>query len=632
MIKRSPKKKLENFIRPMLSKETDTAFDDKEWLFEIKWDGYRAISEIKNGAVKLYSRNGLSFDNTYPTIFNALKKISHNAVLDGEIVVLNKDGKSNFQQLQHYEENNAVQLYYYVFDILLLNGKNVFELPLIERKKLLKKLINKNDTIKYSDHVTGTGKALFNIAVKKGLEGIMAKKANSKYHKGIRTADWLKIKQHKSTEVIITGYTQPTGSRKYFGALVLALKDKKDLKYAGHTGSGFSEALLKEIYNKLQPLKTSVSPFNEAVKTNMPVTWVKPKYIAEVKFTEWTSDGKMRHPIFLRIREDKTTKEIVMKKTVIKKSSQKAVITDDDKNGELIIDKIKVKITNQNKIYWPKKNITKGMMIDYYQSMATYILPYLKDRPESLKRNPNGIIDKGFYHKDAGDDAPGWVKSIPLHSVSANKDIDYIICNNKATLAYINNLGCIELNPWISTIKSLDKPDYIIIDIDPSVKNNFEQVIETANVFKEILDKAGARSFCKTSGATGLHIYIPAGKKYTYELGRHFAEILCTLANEQLPKFTSMERNLKKRGNKIYLDYLQNSKGQTVAAPYSLRPVEGATVSTPLLWKEVKPGLHPSAFDIFSVPKRVKKIKDIFTGVLANGIDLKKCIDKLQKS
>ncbi|WP_462221959.1 ATP-dependent DNA ligase, partial [Ferruginibacter sp.] len=206
MIKRSPKKKLENFIRPMLSKETDTAFDDKEWLFEIKWDGYRAISEIKNGAVKLYSRNGLSFDNTYPTIFNALKKISHNAVLDGEIVVLNKDGKSNFQQLQHYEENNAVQLYYYVFDILLLNGKNVFELPLIERKKLLKKLINKNDTIKYSDHVTGTGKALFNIAVKKGLEGIMAKKANSNYHKGIRTADWLKIKQHKSTEVIITGY------------------------------------------------------------------------------------------------------------------------------------------------------------------------------------------------------------------------------------------------------------------------------------------------------------------------------------------------------------------------------------------------------------------------------------------
>ena len=629
-MKRTPQKKEENFIPPMLAKEVDTAFDSKEWLYEIKWDGYRAICEIKNGAVKLYSRNGLNFEKAYPPIVSALHKIKHDAVLDGEIVVLNKEGKSDFQQLQLYNYNDAENIYYYVFDLLMLDGKDTCELTLAERKKLLQQLVKKNPAIRFSDHVINKGKNFFELAAQQGLEGIMAKKINSQYHKGIRTADWLKIKHHKTTEILIAGYTQPTGSRKYFGALVLAIKQGQQLKYAGHTGSGFTEALLKEVYQKLAPLKTSISPFNEKIKTNMPVTWVKPKFICEVKFTEWTADGKMRHPIFLRMRPAKNITEKNMKKAAIstdvkKKSSIK--ITDND--SELIFGKAAVKITNRNKIYWPKKNITKGMMIEYYQLMAAYILPYLKNRPESLKRNPNGILDKGFYHKNAGEQAPAFVKNIPLHSTSANKSINYIICNNKATLAYLNNLGCIELNPWSSTIQSLDKPDYMIIDIDPSPKNDFEQVITTANAFKLLLNKAGAKSFCKTSGATGLHIFVPMGKKYLYAQVRDFAEILCKIVQEQLPGFTSIERNLKKRGNKIYLDYLQNSRGQTIAAAYSIRPVPDATVSTPLLWKEVKPGLHPGAFDIFSVPERVKKMKDIFGGILGKGVDIKKCIEKL---
>jgi bifunctional non-homologous end joining protein LigD len=563
-------------------------------------------------------------------VANALKKIKHDAVLDGEIVILNEEGKSDFQKLQHYEDNTQYPICYYVFDILLLNGEDTCALPLTNRKELLQQLIRKNDVVKYSDHVMGKGTAFFNAAGQKGLEGIMAKKADSEYHKGVRTSDWLKIKHHKSEEVIIVGFTKPTGSRKYFGALVLAVKNENGLQYAGHTGSGFTDNDLKEVHDKLAPLKTEKNPFAEKVKTNMPVTWVKPIYVCEVKFTEWTNDGKMRHPIFLRMREDKSTKDIDMTKTKttrpLKAGNKK--ITAEPAN-ELIIGKIKVRTSNRDKLYWPKEGISKGMMIDYYQTMADYILPYLKDRPESLKRNPGGIMDKGFYHKDAGDDAPKWVKSIPLYSESAKKDIDYIICNDKATLAYLNNLGCIELNPWNSTTKALDKPDYMIIDIDPSPKNSFEQVIETANVFKQILDKAGAISFCKTSGATGLHIYVPMGKKYMYEQVRGFAEIICNMAHEQLPKFTSMERNLKKRGNKIYLDYLQNSRGQTVAAAYSLRPQPGATVSTPLLWKEVKAGLKPSAFTIETVPERVKKLEDIFKPVLAKGIDLKKCLSRI---
>ncbi len=630
MLSREPKKKLTDFISPMLAKETDEPFDNQDWLFEIKWDGYRAISEIKNGDVKLYSRNGISFETDYPLVFSALKKIKHTAVLDGEIVVLDENGKSDFQKLQHYADNRQYPICYYVFDLLSLQGKDTAALPLMDRKKLLQQLIKNNKVIKFSDHIIGKGIDFFRLAGKQGLEGIMAKKADSQYGKGKRTSDWLKIKHHKSEELIIAGFTQPTGSRKYFGALVLAVKSKNGLKYAGHTGSGFSDKLLKEIYDKLSPIKNIHSPFKEDIKTSMPVTWIKPKYVCEVEFTEWTNDGKMRHPIFLRMREDKSLKDIIMEKNKIEKpAAKKNVKVYDDKDNELKIGNIKVKISNRNKIYWPDEKITKGMMIDYYQSMADYILPYLKERPESLKRNPNGIIDKGFYHKDAGEAAPSWVKSIPLYSDSAKKNIDYIICNNKATLAYLNNLGCIELNPWNSVTRLLDKPDYMIIDIDPSPKNTFEQVIETANVFKEILDKAGAVSFCKTSGATGLHIFVPMGRKYEYEQVRHFAEILCSMAYDQLPKYTSMERNLKKRGNKIYLDYLQNSRGQTIAAAYSVRPHKGATVSTPLLWKEVKPGLRPSAFDIFTVPVRVKKMKDIFKGVLGKGIDLKKCLARL---
>lgn len=630
MLSREPQKKLTHFTRPMLAKETDEPFDDPDWLFEIKWDGYRAISEIKNGEVKLYSRHGISFEANYPVVFNELKKIKHAAVLDGEIVVPDEDGRSNFQKLQHYAENTQYPICYYVFDLLSLNGKDTLPLPLIDRKKILQQLIKKNKVIKFSDHIIGEGTDFFKLAGTRGLEGIMAKKANSEYQKGKRSTDWLKIKHHKSEEVIVAGFTQPTGSRQYFGALVLAVKSKNGLKYAGHTGSGFSDKLLKEIYEKLNPLKTTRPPFNETVKTNMPVTWVKPKFVCEVEFTEWTNDGKMRHPVFMRMREDKSLKDINMEKTKIAKpAAKKNAKVIDSKDNELQIGNIKVKITNRNKIYWLRENITKGMMIDYYQLMADYILPHLKNRPESLKRNPNGIMDKGFYHKDAGEAAPSWVKRVALYSESAKKDIDYIVCNNKATLAYLNNLGCIELNPWNSVIRLLDKPDYMIIDIDPSPKNTFEQVIETANVFKKILDKAGAVSFCKTSGATGLHIFVPMGRKYVYEQVRHFAEIICSMAREQLPKFTSMERNLKKRGNKIYLDYLQNSRGQTIAAAYSVRPHQGATVSTPLLWKEVKPGLRPGAFDIFTVPVRVKKMKDIFKGVLGNGIDLKKCLARL---
>jgi bifunctional non-homologous end joining protein LigD len=387
--------------------------------------------------------------------------------------------------------------------------------------------------------------------------------------------------------------------------------------------------------------------------------------VCEIKYTEITTDGKMRHPIFLRLREDKKANEITMenvKEIKIKKSTQtaasekintaetskiKKTISEEkvkakntktkanevpEKENTISFGKTKVNVTNLNKVFWPEEGITKGDVINYYISISKYILPYLKGRPESLKRNPNGIHDKGFFHKDAGNEAPEWVESLPIFSDSANKKIDYIICNNQPTLTYLNNLGCIELNPWHSTVEALDNPDYMIIDIDPSENNTFDQVIETANVFHNLFEKAGAASYCKTSGATGLHIYVPTAKKYSYDQLKNFAHLICIMAQHQLPEFTSLERNLQKRGNKmIYLDHLQNRRGQTISSVYSLRPKEGATVSMPLEWKEVKKGLSPSQFTIHNALKRIEKKGDIFSAILGKGIDLQKCLSLLEK-
>ena len=616
----------------MLAGETANPFDDKNWLFEIKWDGYRAITDKTKNNILLYSRNGLNFLDKYPVVANELKNIKEDVIIDGEIVVLNDEGQPDFQLLQHYSENQDRPIQYYIFDILKLNNHDTKGLSLLERKELLQKIIPKNEVIKYSDHILEKGKAFFNVSKEKNLEGILAKNIHSKYYPGKRTAEWLKIKHYKTQEAIIAGYTEPAGGRKYFGALILAVKDGNQLKYIGHTGTGFNYSSLKEMYEMLQPLVQEKSPFNEKIKTNMPVTWVKPQLICEVKYSQITSDGKLRHPVYLHLREDKEIEEITStnggQKNNIK--SPKTMSKSKEAEKTYTFGKTKIKVTHPGKIYFPEDGITKGDVVDYYISMADYILPYLKGRPESLLRNPNGIHAKGFFHKDAGENAPSFVKRQKVFSESNNKEIDYILCDNKPTLTYLNNLGCIEINPWHSTVKALNMPDYLIIDIDPSEENTFDQVIESANVVKQVLDKAGAKSFCKTSGASGLHVYVPTAKKYTYEQVKDFAYIICMMAHEELKDFTTLQRNLQKRGNKhIYMDYLQNRKGQTIASVYSLRPKTGATVSMPLHWKEVKQGLTPKEFTIHNIAQLVKKRGDIFKGVLDKGIDLERCLKKL---
>jgi len=611
----------------MLATLVDGPFDHKDWIFELKLDGYRAIAEWKKNKARFYSRNGLSFSGRHPEIVNAFQKLKHDVVLDGEIVLFNEAGQPDFQKLQQFEENRQLPLFYYVFDILYIDGKDIRFLPLIERKRILKKIIPRNSIIKYSDHIKKEGKAFFEKVAEKNMEGVIAKRADSFYLCGQRTKDWQKIKHVRNREAIIAGYTAPRGGRKHFGALILAQFQNNELNYMGHTGTGFNDATLKELWTKMQPLVTNKIPFRHKPKVNSPVTWLEPKLICQVNFTEETDGGMLRHPVYLGLRTDKELNEVQQS---IEQPQEAEYISSGDKT--ISIDGNQVVLTNLSKIYWPDDKISKGNLIDYYQKIAPYILPYLKNRPMSLKRNPNGINDPGFYHKDAGGSAPSWVMKKRIFSEGADKDINFLLCNDTASLLYIANLGCIEMNPWNSTVMKQNFPDYMVIDLDPADNNSFDQVIETALVVKSILDQSGADAYCKTSGASGLHIYVPLGAKNNYEEVKEFGQIIATLAQEQLPQFTSIVRSLKKRGNNIYIDYLQNRKGQTLASAYSVRPKKGATVSTPLNWKEVKIGLHPSQFTMHNIFKRLEKTGDLFNPVLKKGIDLRKCLKKLERN
>ncbi len=639
LAKLGTEKKYTHFIHPMLAKIAERPFSDDEWVFEVKWDGYRAIAEMEHGKVKLYSRNGLSFEKKYTAVVSTLSELKGAMVLDGEIVVLDEQGNPNFQYLQHYPDvPEGCILMYYVFDLLEWEGKPLDKVPLLERKKMLHEHLSLPPTsiVRYCEHVIGKGLEFFDWAKERNVEGIVAKKRDSLYYRGRRTGEWLKIRNHLLEEAVIVGFTPPQGSRHYFGSLVLGMFEGSKLRYVGHVGTGFDDKSLKELHDRMMALQQEKTPFDKIPADSKSATWVKPVLVCQIKYTEKTKDGQFRHPVFMGLRLDKEAEEVTETPTSAGTGKKKPAHTKMEVSQQNPKDKIvsldgkEIKLTNQGKLYFPEDRITKGMIVDYYQSMYQYILPYLEDRPESLKRNPNGIHEEGFYHKDAGQEAPDWVKSHAVYSESNHKDIDYILCNDRATLMYLNNLGCIELNPWNSRIGKLDYPDYMVLDIDPSDKNTFDQVVETALAIKEVLDKGGADSYCKTSGATGIHVYVPLGARYTYDQTKDFAHVIAQIVEEQLP-FTTLERPLAKRNNRIYIDYLQNRTGQTLSSVYSVRPRKGATVSTPLEWKEVKIGLTPGDFTLFNMLERVQKKGDLFKGVLGKGIDMSECLKKLSQ-
>jgi bifunctional non-homologous end joining protein LigD len=666
-------------VVPMLATLVDDPFDNSGWIYEIKWDGYRAIANVVDGAVELISRNLKPFTDRYGPVAEALSKLKLNAVFDGEIVAVDEKGLANFQLLQNWMNTPEATLQFFIFDILWLDGYDVTALPLTERKALLQKLLpEEHKILKYSDHVMGKGNHFFRAALNQGLEGIMAKKGNSVYRIGERTADWLKIKVNQRQEVIITGFTQPRNTRKFFGALLLgAYNEGGELVYVGHTGSGFNKKSLEAIWTKLQPLVIEECPYTKCPKSNMPATWVKPKLVCEIKFTEWTKDWIARHPIFMGIRTDKKAKDVrieksknistmmkkattakkaapkqsATKKSATKKSAPKKtapskasaqkksplktktsglqVSLEEGTDQTITINKQELSLSNLDKVYWPKEGTRKVDLVNYYLGVAPYILPYMLNRPQSMHRYPNGINAPHFYQKDVKGKVPDWTEKHTDFSESTDVNVDYLVCKDEATLVYMANLGCIEMHPWHSRTSSIDNPDWCLIDLDPE-GISFDKVIECAHVVREVLESIGAVGYCKTSGSTGLHIYIPLGAKYDYDQSKQLAELVVTMVNHEIPDYTSIERNPAKRKNKIYLDYLQNRETQTAAAPYSLRPKPGVPVSTPLHWDEVKKGLTPTTYNINNIFDRLRSEGDLFAPVLGKGINLEKVIQKLE--
>jgi bifunctional non-homologous end joining protein LigD len=654
LVAAAPEAEFFSSVSPMLATLVDKTVEGPNWIYEIKWDGYRAVAFKEGDHLEIKSRNDNSFDEKFYPIYDALKTWNVDAVVDGEIVALKDNGLPDFSTLQNWRSEADGPLLYYIFDILWLQGRDLRSLPLIKRRKILQGILPQHESIRFSDAFAISGSDFLASVREMGMEGIVAKKVDSPYQSGVRTRDWLKIKASKRNEVVIAGYTKNENTSKPFSALLVGVYDGDNLVYTGKIGTGFKDKQQREMLESFKPLITSTCPFNTAPDYNKPsrfnpsppkadATWLRPELVCEVTYAEITSEGIMRHPSFQGMRVDKDAKSVIREvttptslvisenettsKKVIPKvvaktnSDRKTFLNPTDETQVREIDGHAIKFTNLSKLYWPEDNVTKRDMLNFYYQIAPYILPYLKDRPQSLNRFPNGIHGKSFYQKDVTGKVPDWVQTYLYHSNDEETDKHFLVPQGDADILLMASLGCIELNPWSSTIHKPDHPDWCIIDLDPD-KNSFDQVIQAAQVTHNLLESIKMPSYCKTSGSTGLHIYIPLGAQYTYEQSKELARALVTQVHHELPKFTSIERKVAHRDGKMYLDFLQNRPKATLAAPYSLRPKPGATVSMPLDWSEVKKGLKMTDFNIHNAIARVREMGDIFKPVLGKGITL----------
>lgn len=656
------KSKLPSDIKPMLATLIDKPTDQRGWLYEVKWDGFRAITYLNEGSVDIRSRNNKDFNKKFYPLYQAAKDWNVNAVVDGEIIVVNENGKPDFNALQEWRSEADGELVYYLFDLLWLDGYSLMNVPLAERKELLKKIVPSNGNVRVSEAFETSATEFFSLADKMELEGIIAKKADSLYKPDVRSKEWLKIKTEKHQEAIIAGYTVNENTTKRFSALLMGVYEGKELVFIGPVGTGFTVKMQDELLKRMKPYETDECPFDEVPDYNKPsrfrpnppkakVVWLKPELVAEVSYRAVGGDGGMRHPSFRGLREDKDAKNVVREEaTAVADAAEsqqqplaekvltkvdrerKTLLNPKDETQVRSLDGHELKFTNLSKVYWPDEGYTKRDMLNYYYQVAPLMLPYMKDRPQTLNRFPNGITGTSFYQKDVTGKVPSWIETYQYFSEGDQREKHFMVCTDEASLLYIASLGCIEMNPWSSRTQSPDNPDWCVIDLDPDKKNTFDQVIEAANVTKEVLDSLGIPSFPKTSGSTGLHIYIPLGAKYHYEDSKEFARGIVRVVNAQIPKFTSIERKVSDRNGKMYLDFLQNRPQATLAGPYSLRPKPGAPVSMPLDWTEVRKGLKIQNFTIKNAMSRLKETGDLFKGVLGEGIDLKSVVKILDNA
>ena len=648
----------------MLATLVERPFSDPAWLFEIKYDGVRVMAERRGDRVELRGRSGDSITTRYPEIAAALARLPVDRfLLDGEIVAPDEAGRPSFQRLQgrmHLTRARDIAVAAetapvsaVMFDCLAVDGRDLRGLPLPDRKECLALVVPPLGPVRYGDHVAAEGEAFFALVEREGLEGIVAKRADSQYVAG-RSRHWLKIKCQRRQEFVIGGYTTGQGARAQLGALHVGVYDAPParggrLVYVSKVGTGFDAKMLRTLGEKLGPLARPVSPFATGTPGGSGHHWVEPRLVCEVRFTEWTRDGGLRHPAFLGLRDDKRPEDCVRESPAppaenggapaeangarrratpapaAAPAPARAAPTGRAAAGP------RVKLTNLDKIFWPAERYTKGDLIGYYDAVAPWLLPYLRDRPLVLTRHPDGISGKSFFQKDAPDFVPDWIRTERIWSKDTERDIDYFIVNDLDTLRYVVNLGTIPLHLWSSRLGSLDRPDWLVLDLDPKGAP-FTDVVRVARSLHRLLDDLALPSYPKTSGATGLHILLPLGARYSYEETRTFARLLAMLGVEAEREIATIARPIRARGGKVYVDWGQNGHGQTVVGPFSVRPLPGAPASCPLRWSDVTAKLEPGQFTIKTIPPRMAKLGDPVAPLLGHpGIDVRATLEAIEK-
>ena len=693
----------------MLASLADAPLADPGLVYEPKYDGIRAIVEIDaKGRVRLWSRLGNEKTHQFPEIAAALeawarqRKPPRDLVLDGEIVALDPKGEpTGFQQLQgriHLLEAQSSgpssrtrpsgpsrpTVAFIAFDILREGRTDVRSRPLLERRAILERVFAVGTAkgtgpaiLRLSEMTPGDGRALYKRALSSGWEGLIAKQARSPYQSGKRSPDWRKLKIVQEQEFVIGGWTEPRQTRSYFGALLLGVYDASPgpattsprLTYVGHTGTGFNERELARLMKLLKPLEIKDSPFRERPRTNERPHWVQPRLVAQIKFTEWTADGKLRHPVYLGLRDDKKPEQVVRESAVRLHSTTSIRLKADPTSpavgsgfpsedlragsrtartdakmskvvsgfSRTLVDQLReledarkdgvlalpggnsLKVTNLHKIFWPKEKLTKGDLFRYYVQAAPCILPAVADRPLVMKRFPNGVAAPPFYQHRA-EDVP---KGVRVETVKVAEKRQHIVGGDLTTLLYMTQLAAISQDPWFSRVQSLQFADYAALDLDPSAGVKFERVLDIARAIHDELETLGAVGVPKTSGADGLHVYIPLPPRTPYDAGLLFCQIVATVVSQKHPKIATVERSVSARGPRVYVDYLQNILGKTLATAYSARASDYAGVSTPLTWKEIDEGVKRQDFTIKTMPARLKAVGDLWAKLRnSKGVDL----------
>jgi bifunctional non-homologous end joining protein LigD len=607
---------------PMLATLAEELPKGAGWLFEAKWDGYRTIAYFRGGDPNLRTRRDQDYTERFAAVARELPRAlrTSDCVLDGEVCAIDEQGRTSFSAMQ----KGGYPLVYYVFDLLELEGVPLIDLPFVERRERLDGILDRrNRTVQLSE-TFDDGHALEQAAVQQGLEGVMAKRAQSRYEPGRRSRDWLKVKPGKQRqEFVIAGYTKGQGRRAgRLGALILAANRGGELHYVGNCGTGFTEAEIEKLMKLLKPLERPTSPFPAVPKMprirKVDVVWVEPKLVCEVEFVEWTHDGHLRAPSYQGLREDKSPDEV----------RPELPLETEIRRGKRVL-----RLSNLDKVFWPEEGITKGDLLAYYRDVADVLVPHLENRPFTMKRYPDGAFGKFFFQKDAPKHMPEWIARKAFRATSREsrqkRMISYPLVNDELALLWMVNMGCIDMNVWYSQVDKPERPDFVLFDLDPSPDVGFKETVQVALLIKEVLDALELEGFPKTSGSDGIHVLVPVARRYTYADTREFAEIVArTLASTHRGLVTTEWSKQKRRG--VLIDSNQNGEGKTIASVYSVRPREGAPVSTPLRWEEVNEALDPHHFTMEVVLGRIERDGDLYEQVLTKRQSIGAALKKLR--